>query len=315
MRTEHLRIFYEVAQAKSMAAASEALFVSPQNISKIIRQLETELNTILFERTRYGVHLTQNGRKLFDEAKVIVERLDNIQVTFNPLAVKTAELPTNPLNLTVAYQSAGALRPILNRLAAEFPKAPIRVTESDSADFSAVLTERTQPALLTLNMRRDRQTIMAFVDAYETFYCAENRLYVYVNKANPLAGEQHISLRTLAPLPLALYQSDPQKPAVIRRSVESTGIALLSRYISNSSAYCFALLKSNLAVCLDTLSWSRNFSAPDMETIALIPLKVPITLADLLFIPRAAARPPIIQRMVNMLSDFYGRSFYEIIKS
>lgn len=61
MRIEQLRYLVEVAEAKSMSKAAERLFVSPQAVSKGIRQLEEELDVTLLVRTSTGAELTRVG--------------------------------------------------------------------------------------------------------------------------------------------------------------------------------------------------------------------------------------------------------------
>ena len=56
MRMEQLRYLVESAEAKSMSRAAERLFVSPQAVSKGIRQLEDELDVTLLVRTSTGLN-------------------------------------------------------------------------------------------------------------------------------------------------------------------------------------------------------------------------------------------------------------------
>ena len=56
-----LRIFYEVATAKSFLDASNKLFISQPAISKSMSKLEEELNITLFYRANKGISLTPSG--------------------------------------------------------------------------------------------------------------------------------------------------------------------------------------------------------------------------------------------------------------
>ena len=51
----HLTYFVEVARQESFTKASETLFVSQSSISKLIKNLESELGLPLFDRTPRGV--------------------------------------------------------------------------------------------------------------------------------------------------------------------------------------------------------------------------------------------------------------------
>ena len=64
MRLEQLSYFVETVEKSSITAASEALHVTHQNISKSIKQLEDELQLHLLKRTREGVYLTPVGKPI-----------------------------------------------------------------------------------------------------------------------------------------------------------------------------------------------------------------------------------------------------------
>ena len=59
------RIFYCVAKEKSITKASKKLFISQPAISKSIKKIESDLNTVLFIRNLNGVSLTEQGKVLY----------------------------------------------------------------------------------------------------------------------------------------------------------------------------------------------------------------------------------------------------------
>ncbi len=59
------RIFYEVAKCKSISEAAKNMYLSQPAISKAIKNLETELDVMLFYRTLNGIVLTEKGKELF----------------------------------------------------------------------------------------------------------------------------------------------------------------------------------------------------------------------------------------------------------
>lgn len=69
-----LKYFVEVAQAGSISGGAQALNMSQPPLSKTIQDLEIFLGTTLFERNARGVVLTEAGRFLFREAKIILTR-------------------------------------------------------------------------------------------------------------------------------------------------------------------------------------------------------------------------------------------------
>lgn len=82
MESLELRIFREVAFEKSISKAAEKMGYVQSNISSHIRNLETELGTVLFIRHSKGVTLTESGKKLLDYADQVVALLDTAKNQF-----------------------------------------------------------------------------------------------------------------------------------------------------------------------------------------------------------------------------------------
>lgn len=72
---DYYRVFYYVAKYGSISQAAEALMNNQPNISRTIKNLESELNCTLFIRSRKGVELTMEGEKLFTHIAAAVEQI------------------------------------------------------------------------------------------------------------------------------------------------------------------------------------------------------------------------------------------------
>jgi LysR family transcriptional regulator, transcriptional activator of nhaA len=68
---KHLRYFWMVAQAGSIARASAQLHVTPQSISGQLTALENSLGAKLFQRAGRGLELTEAGRRILSYAQEI----------------------------------------------------------------------------------------------------------------------------------------------------------------------------------------------------------------------------------------------------
>ena len=66
-KLDYYRIFYETARHSSFSTAAEHLYISQSAISQCIHQLEKDLGTTLFVRSRRGVTLTKEGTLLFQK--------------------------------------------------------------------------------------------------------------------------------------------------------------------------------------------------------------------------------------------------------
>ena len=68
MDIRQLQYFVTCAQQRSFSLAAELLYTSQPHVSMVIRSLEQELNTRLFERTSKGVILTESGMHNYEHA-------------------------------------------------------------------------------------------------------------------------------------------------------------------------------------------------------------------------------------------------------
>ena len=80
---ELYRIFKIVADEENLTKASEILHISQPAVTKHIKNLENELNVELFKRSKYGMILNENGKKLYLQIKDSIEILSNTDSIFN----------------------------------------------------------------------------------------------------------------------------------------------------------------------------------------------------------------------------------------
>lgn len=78
-RLTGLIAFTRAASLGSFSAASKALGISPSAVSKSIARLEKQMNLSLFTRTTRSLHLTQEGRVLYEKALQLLQEAENIQ--------------------------------------------------------------------------------------------------------------------------------------------------------------------------------------------------------------------------------------------
>lgn len=77
-RLEMLRIFCAAAEARNFKEAAQRLGVSPQAVTRAVKELEAQVGELLFHRNTRQSHITDFGEALAAQARAGIEGVDEI---------------------------------------------------------------------------------------------------------------------------------------------------------------------------------------------------------------------------------------------
>jgi len=106
VKIEQIHQFLVVARTGSINRASQELYLSQAALSQSIQKLETEVDSVLFTRTPFGVSLTDAGLELYSRANRIYPELSDLQNFKKQSTVPSAKLHMacfNALYINHAY--------------------------------------------------------------------------------------------------------------------------------------------------------------------------------------------------------------------
>lgn len=86
MDTEDLKCFIKICEEKSINKAARQLYITPQGLSKVVRNLEAELETELLQRTSKGVEPTESGLFFYRKCKQLIFELIEIKASVKQIA-------------------------------------------------------------------------------------------------------------------------------------------------------------------------------------------------------------------------------------
>lgn len=78
----HLKYAIMVAETGSISKAAEKLYVAQPNVSRAIKELESDLNITIFDRNSKGMIVTPEGEQLIHYAKRILRQIDDMEKIF-----------------------------------------------------------------------------------------------------------------------------------------------------------------------------------------------------------------------------------------
>ena len=145
-----LEYLVAVGEAGSIVAAADRIAVSSPSISTAVSQLESGFGVQLFARQHgQGLTLTSGGRRLFDEARLILERAASL----NGLANEIGERVRGPLALGALVTVAPYLSASLKRsFEAEHPEATLELREAHQPELLRMLGRAEVDAALTYDL-------------------------------------------------------------------------------------------------------------------------------------------------------------------
>lgn len=79
MTIKELEEFRMICQRGSLARASKELFMSPQGLSRVLKNLENELECTLVDRVVSGIELTESGERLYAYAEVVLGEYEKMK--------------------------------------------------------------------------------------------------------------------------------------------------------------------------------------------------------------------------------------------
>jgi len=124
----HLRSFVAVAEAGSVSAGSEQVFLSQSSVSEQLKKLEERAGQPLFVRSKQGVSATQAGARLLDHARRI---LAMSEAAFDDLQGHSLD---GELRIAITdYYRPHDIARILKTFSEQYPRLKLHVTVLPSA--------------------------------------------------------------------------------------------------------------------------------------------------------------------------------------
>lgn len=210
MNLLHVKHVLEVAKSGSLGKASEALLIAAPNISRSIKELETDLGITIFERTRKGMILTPDGEEFIGFAKGILGRIEEVENFYKagspkkqkfsisvPRACYISEafasfsrsLSKEPAE--IFYKETNSQRTIHNMLNHDYKLGIIRYAENYDKYFKAMLEEK----------------------GFKSELVTEFTYSLIMSADSPLAKKERISFADLADY-IEIAHADPYVPSM-----------------------------------------------------------------------------------------------------
>lgn len=168
-KLDYYRVFYETARHASFSTAARHLYISQSAISQCISQLEEDLGTQLFNRSRRGVTLTKEGMLLFQKIEGALKIIEEGET----LLARLHQLDSGSLIIAAGDTITGQyLLPYLERFHATYPGIRIEMANSYSSRMLQLVKEgKAELAFVNLPVSDDELCIEPCFNIHDIFVC------------------------------------------------------------------------------------------------------------------------------------------------
>jgi DNA-binding transcriptional LysR family regulator len=215
MNLHHLRIFYTVAQRRSVTAAAEELLLSQPAVSLQLKALERELGVALFERGGARLQMTQAGDVLYRSAVSMLHAKDEAERAIAELRDGTRG------RLILGAGTTGGmyvLPRILQAYTALWPETEILLQIGTTDQLLDKLAQNVLDMGLVGGPVEDRRFVVEPV--------CEDELVVIVAPTHPLASRGTVTLRDLGAAPFIVPEAGSRTRLLVERKLRDAGVPL-----------------------------------------------------------------------------------------
>jgi len=234
--------FLLVARLGSVRQAALALNVAPSSISRTIKQLEDDLGTPLFERTRQRLKLTSAGELLQHRLRQANGAMDRAVAEIGDMQ----GLRRGTVTVAVIESAARGLVPeVLEDFWQRYPEINVETQVTDSQHAADLVEQREADIALSIDVRVSRRI--------RSVLAANLKLGVLVTPDNPIARhEGPLRIGDLAGERVILSDTSLTLGGSIERIFAASQVDLPQRASTNSIGLMLDLAKRGLGAVLQT---------------------------------------------------------------
>lgn len=197
MEIRHLLTFIHVAELNSFSKAAQSLGYSQSTVSFQIKQLEDELNCLLFERINHTISLTKKGQELLAYAHTITNLTEEFKKNLS-------QEKTISGHIRIVTPDSICENIILNHYPAfynAYPKISLKFSTGDTSDMFTSLNRNEADIIFTLDTH-------VYDQDYVIVKEEKVRVSFVVNPNHPLTQKKTITLADLIAYPFILTEKN-----------------------------------------------------------------------------------------------------------
>lgn len=291
MELRHLRYFTAVATEGSFSRASEKLHIAQPPLSRQIQQLEDELGVRLLDRGR-PITLTEPGRYLFEQARQILQRVDDARAMTKRIAKGMV------LQFNIGFVGStlyDGLPELIRRFRITVPGVEVQLLEMTTLEQVAALKDGRIDVGFG-RLRFDDEMIIRKV-------IREERLCLATPVGHPLTEHPGtLRLRHTAHMPLIIYPKAP-RPSYADQVIgfyRDAGVEPTIATEARELQTALGLVASGGGICVVPMSVKRL----GRDDVRYLDLDEPKMASPIIMSHRKSDNSRLLQQLVTLVRTF-----------
>lgn len=315
LRLEQFEAIIAVVHTKSMQKAADILHTSVQNVSKLVKQLEEELQVQIFIRNKFGLFLTKEGENIYDYCTIIMDNVNKIKYQYIPEYIpESHDASSEALNILTEQALTAISYEIMEKIYKEigvdnslFVSKDAAVINQNISDNGVALFEN-YDIVFTNVLQSDLQKFKTFLNEISIYFLFEDRLAIRINDTHPLARQKMVGLKDLINLPLILALPETNTASQMQLVIESLGIPLKPKYVFNSPLQVSTYISKNSGYTFVTKS-GLEMSDQEVTNTVIIPLKEIIKINHICLVKESQNNTRALQKYLNLLNKKFKKIY------
>lgn len=293
MTIKELKDYQMICSKGSLSRAAKALFITPQGLSRVLKNLETELECTLVNRVASGLELTESGMCLLEYAKKTTEEYDKMKEKIESIHGSVH----GSVELLMAYDLIRLLDwDCFGEFQRMYPKINFSCREYPDRMVEQQLVDGQGNAALSIGPFA--------ADLFHVHPLMRCRLCLIAYEGHPLCGKKEVTAEDLADEPLYLENSSFKINEFVQRKCWLKGFEPNIAYEASSFDICYKMCRMKKGISI-----VPEFVHEDMKTDGLV--QIPFADSDMaleiaFLVPKNRTADPAVDEFCSYLQNKLG---------
>lgn len=302
MQIEYFNYLQTVAECQSIRQAASKLHLKQQHLGTIIKNMETEYEITIFNRSPRGITLTEDGQFFLERIQKINQLQQELKSTYlYPSKQKYSLLAQNIYIYVQGISTPGNFITIIDAFHKYFPNVDIQIKSHSQNDIFQFIADDPQSLGIIYTPINQAEFLATLPQGLSASFFVSALVSAITSRRNKQAQKlSSISIKDFANKELALYSADALENNVVFQLLQHYGIMRVKHTVNNP-AFLIDLLQTGDYWTLGKIDQSTS------DKLIAIPFQEDIIMHSYFVYNSEAANSFIIKSFIKIAKNLLNR--------